>query len=795
MNFNNLSNSISNSGQPASTPGSNVSPFNELMHNPESVHLLSQMLQDPSVRAKLHLPNHSQQPVQSAMSGTSVSLGQTLPNDNRWNEPGSTAATHSFSSGFNGSFVAQQSEVFRQQVSRDHRPSSENNFFNLNKVSGTTSTQLMGQRSPTVQQPTTALPSPAKQPAKEVSVPPPFPPPFLPPPLPPPGFPLSLLPPMPNMIPKPDTEVAVRSDSSNLNDNQSSSGLQTESREESSDSWISPRRKYPGNSSVRESRNSRAHAPYISPMAFESKVVGGSAPRSSQKATVEKEHWTTNAAVKHLQKSSEVLAQFAKSLNQTPVSSILPMSESSSSSTKAGGITVWPKEEPGSNCIIQEMNQSGHLNHHGIMINAQRKKCDEAVASSVSTRNASSSMCGMSFPETLPKCIDKSADRSFTSAVGPANASLTSSDNALKPTPFPCRSQNVATEKPAPFRSQTLAVSTKPKNNVVLAGNEPSKVSKPPFQPIKRTASSFQGDNGSNSYTESFASRRFNGGSTAVGNGLVHDDDRYESLISCDPCNKVFWTKRSLEEHKFEHSKCPHPGCSFSANEEAVENHFANTHARGIHLKLDTPEEIRKWREQRRKHFPTKANIEVKMKQQLAKQSRGETIETVSYSNCKARGQNNARNNGPNDGSQQNGESHQVKHEITNNSGFSRPPRLTSRQKYLSKFTRPGDAPKRPKFIEIKKEESDSEDSDAPPMEIPTGKVDPINVPAPSESGNRNERSPVKEVNNNETVQRTYKPRPRKATLLEMLLAPDIRHERNVLMQCMYYIEQNKFFS
>ena len=34
----------------------------------------------------------------------------------------------------------------------------------------------------------------------------------------------------------------------------------------------------------------------------------------------------------------------------------------------------------------------------------------------------------------------------------------------------------------------------------------------------------------------------------------------------------------------------------------------------------------------------------------------------------------------------------------------------------------------------------------------------------------------------------------RKSTLLEKLLAPEIRHERNVILQCLRHIVKNNFF-
>lgn len=40
----------------------------------------------------------------------------------------------------------------------------------------------------------------------------------------------------------------------------------------------------------------------------------------------------------------------------------------------------------------------------------------------------------------------------------------------------------------------------------------------------------------------------------------------------------------------------------------------------------------------------------------------------------------------------------------------------------------------------------------------------------------------------------TYRPPPRRLTLLQKLLASEVRHERNIILQCAHHVVENDFF-
>jgi len=104
------------------------------------------------------------------------------------------------------------------------------------------------------------------------------------------------------------------------------------------------------------------------------------------------------------------------------------------------------------------------------------------------------------------------------------------------------------------------------------------------------------------------------------------------SQYFCETCDKDLKTEEQLKQHFSEHIPCAYPGCKFNAHFLVIEKHIRMAHANGIGaISLETEEDIRKWREERKKNYPTKQKIAEKKAEIQLKMIRGEKIDTKKF--------------------------------------------------------------------------------------------------------------------------------------------------------------------
>lgn len=338
--------------------------------------------------------------------------------------------------------------------------------------------------------------------------------------------------------------------------------------------------------------------------------------------------------------------------------------------------------------------------------------------------------------------------------------------------------------------------------------------------------------------------------------------------FSCDACQKEFASKETLTAHLGTHVQCSYDGCSFKASRKTLKLHWIQMHASGkMRIKLDTPEEIAKWREERKRKYPTVANVEKKKEEETKRQASGQVLKNKNFRYRKGqrggrtfhRGGLNHFNKRPHQRREQD-----LKNKTENGSQMSEKAQDKGNEGSQCQETKVLQNGEDPLSIVLGDCDGAESDSETKEVSLPNGSspaftngtnltTSETSVPGDNSmqlsaltslcsayASDSDECKEQGEINNNKETDEDLVEKPeirkssgplsskeekkhqtkrrkrkfqrrknkskidakgdsksvrvRKSTLLEKLLAPEIRHERNVILQCLRYIVKKNFF-
>ncbi|XP_046372976.2 nuclear fragile X mental retardation-interacting protein 1-like [Haliotis rufescens] len=283
----------------------------------------------------------------------------------------------------------------------------------------------------------------------------------------------------------------------------------------------------------------------------------------------------------------------------------------------------------------------------------------------------------------------------------------------------------------------------------------------------------------------------------------------------CDTCDRGFCSDEKYQEHAMTHEKCSDPTCSYVAAPKLVKLHFQMQHQTGLAHKiwqLESPQDIKKWIEERKRNFPTAANVARKKTVEADRRSRGEKLDTKYFGKMKGgkhRGKWGNRKRGFDDAQSD------VQHspaKKTNTTEQTTPANgdLKTVDPLAAILMQPGSET----GTDTNQDQVNVAGGLASLMASYGADSETEEGPHTSHVKSQQNTSLTRSCGNNQTkTDSTQKPmsnRQRKqqrkqngsskmwntkrSTLLERLLAKEIRHERNVLLQCVHYIVKKKFF-